>query len=291
MKNKKVLIGLGIVILAAILCIGGVSLSNKSSLDNDAETINNDVDANIKDIDGNDIISIDENGNVSYSYTDEEILNVQEYMNTYNHIAIELTCNEYMFDAENNLEQSTMTGRYLSEMYLDEKTADTRDFTEYESGQLWDEMPVIDFEKTFGFDYTQYNKAFDIGIAFVTAQGLSIDLENATMSDELYEEYGDRWYRIDNASSIVEKIMSGTEYDAINAATCSYVLSEDNTGNIFLDYFTATVNYTKDDKILSKCITCSFTLFIDDEEMSDGCTCGSEADCSSDDGCETDCNM
>ena len=221
-------------------------------------------------------------------------------MNTSNHIAIELDTNEYVFDKDNNLEKSTMTGRYLSEMYLDKKTADTRDFTKYESGQLWDEMPKVDFKKTFGFDYSQYDKAFDLGIAFVNAQGFSIDLDNATMSQDIYEQSGEMWYEMNNMdknSPMVEKMMSGVKYDAINAVSCSYVIDKDNTDNLYIKYFTATVNYTKDKKNISKCITCKFILFGDDsdEEMTDSCGFGEASDCntgeSNGNGCESDCDM
>lgn len=308
MKYKKIAIGIGGIVIAVVLCVCGIMVFNNTG-DADKKQDNTEALAteqvteedgeqiSQKDADGNDIITMNNDGSISYSYENEDILAVQEYMNTYDHIGIYYEVIDYIPDED----KSNVVGRYLSEVYINEKTDDTREFTNAEDASDWEGAPVADFKEVFGVSNKQYDKAFDLVIGIANAKGFNIDLDHAAMNESLYESYGDMLYDMNEYSYNSKAIMSGQDYDEVSPANCAYVLAKDNTGNLFLNYFTSTTIYTKDNKDVYRYITCRFTLFLNEgdnnmqsSEMS-GCDCNSDTDCNTGEdngvGCETDCEM
>ncbi len=293
-KKQKIATGIVVIVLASVFGIffivnkpntkkHSVSDTQATSTQEDMQTSSNNVDSN-----GEDIISEDGNGNVSYSFENKDMLSAQKYMNTYNHIAIELIKNNYKVD--DNAQNSNST-RYLSEMYLNKNMVDTRDFSNYKEEQLWDDMPKIEFANIFNFSCTDYKNPFDIIMETVKNQGIDLNIDSTDLDENANKEYGEKWYVINDANIDLTKAMEGTKYDKIESSVCAYVYKEDNTGNLYLTEAAATIKYNLNGESYIKDITCNFILFIDDENTSGGCSCGDDTDCSSGKECKTDCEM
>lgn len=292
-SSKKIAIGvaIAIVIIAGIVGFSISRNSNKTNDNDDTPVISYD---NNKDANGNDIITVDDDGKINYSYQNEYLIAAQEYMNTYNHLYLEFLETEDI-QYEDGTVDSKLLKRYLSEIYLNEKTNDTKDLTNYTSDQDYDKVPMVDFEKVFGFDNTEYNKAFDLTMAFIKNQGFNLDFDNAALNEDIFEQYGERVYVLNGESPIFDTIIADIDYDEILGTGCNYVIAKDNTGNWALHYINICVEYAKDDAKITKTVECIVDPIIDDPEYLSGCGCNSNADCNTGENngvnCETDCEM
>lgn len=240
---------------------------------------------NIKDSDNSTDGTNDTNTNTDnlditeIKFTDEKILNAQEYMNSYDVITIKKTISSNVITTEpeyssefsaikdicTEIDLSTMTDR----------TVLTDDYTNVNATEL-------NFEDEFGFNYKGYDNTFDISLAVAQAHGFNLNLENSELDENLKEVYGQYVYTLKDNSSVIDTILADLDYDEILESSCTYRMSN------YISYFDARIKYTKNKQI----VFYNLCLQIGLPESDAGCGCGcggtDESTCGDDD-CTT-CN-
>lgn len=289
--SKKIAIGVAIAIAA--IGIGSFSIITKNNKEpdefNDAET--SDIDTVV------DAFTINGDNSIDYTYTDEDILSVQENMNSFDYMGITKTETVAEYNEDGEVLSRDIISNITTEIDLIKKIDDTRNVIDYAGGNPL-ELPEADFEETFGFDYTLYDNAFDIMTILFYTQGITTNLEDSIKLDAMYEEYGQMVYPLYNDTGIIEDMLSEIDYDEVIDSGCTYsTYSDEYEQKPYIDYMTAFIYYKKDNKIYHKSIVYAMylikyedTVWSDSVSMSN-CTCGSSTDCSSGDECETDCEM
>lgn len=213
------------------------------------------------------------------TFTDEKILEAQEYMNLYDVIIIRKTTStntittepEYsaeffaISDVCTEIDLSTMTDR----------TVITEDYSN-------EDATMLDFENEFGFNYKGYDNIFDISLAVAQTHGFNLNLENAVLDEDLKEVFGQNVYTLQDDSSVINKILIDLDYDELLETSCTYRMDS------YINYFNARIKYIKD----GQTVFYNLCLQIGLPESDAGCGCGcggtDESTCGDDD-CTT-CN-
>lgn len=293
MKGSSKKIAIGVAIVIAAIGIGSFSIIARSNKEpdefNDTETsdINTVVDA----------FTINDDNSIDYTYTDEDILSVQENMNSFDYMGITKIETIAAYDLDGEVISNDTISSITTEIDLINKVDDTRNTIDYVGGDVLD-LPIVDFESTFGFDYTLYDNAFDVVTILCETQGITTNLEDADKSDDLYEEYGQIIYTLNNDTGVIQNMLSEVDYDEIIDFGCTYgTYSDWYNSKPYIDYIITSISYEKDNTIYYKSTTYKMylmkyedTVWYDSVVMSN-CSCGSDTDCSSGDECETDCEM
>lgn len=276
MKNKKVVIGLGI--FAVIAIIIGIIIASFNLKDVE--------DKNILDVlkNANDIERTEDN---DYGYTEEKLVDMVNYMNTFDSIAVikaDLTTVEYEDGTYDFITRAHVVsavefaGDYETTISID----DENDL----------EQTTLDFQEYFGFDWKECSKPMDIFVRILDNNGFDADIEGGELNQALYGVYGQRSYVIECDEKLVDDYMEGIDYDEITSAYWDYIVEEDTNGNDYINYVRLIIDYTKGTTKYSREIDFVFYVYdavYDSNDM--GCGCGSDTDCNSGNDCESGCEM
>lgn len=223
---------------------------------------------------------------------ENEILKIQENMDLSDKITIRKGISKDILN-EDSID-STIEEYIISEIDIIKNTDITKDYTNYKDGQDTSELETLNFEDVFNFNYTKYDNSFDIIMNLLKAQGINTDLENATLDESLYEKFGQRTYRLNRNSKVLDNIISSLDYDNIIDSYCEYTLSGDDT-NSFIGYIDIRIKYEKDDKTMFYTVNYVIELFDENgnENISCGCSDNEEGICDGTCGeidCDGNCN-
>ena len=244
MKNKKnIFIGIGIAV-AAILIIGiFIGITNKNKED--------DIPKQMKPG-----YKINEDNSIDYYYTDKNILEVQENMDSYNYIGLSVVETYREYDENGEIVNFERTKDVYSEIDLIKYTDYTLDTSKWTgSGDVLD-LPEKNFYENFGFDYKNFNTSFDIVHALLNANNISITLESDIINEDDYEEYGQIYYKLNDDVGIIDKLLEDIEYDEIVDKNVHWCIGKDTYyARPIIENIGASVVYKKDNKCYMKTVS------------------------------------
>ena len=126
-----------------------------------------------------------------------------------------------------------------NKIFLDKEDPDNYEPTEKELADA-----TITFEEAFGFDFKDYNNVYDLSCAIARTQGSVPESFvgskiNVQMYDDLYEEYGKKYYFYENENFDPQI----EDYDEILSKQFKIVTNIDNLGKEHLQFIDASIIY------------------------------------------------
>lgn len=247
--NKKIITIASIIIGLILIIVLAVKFNNDDTTSPDENPI---IDK-FNDIDKTDSIIVhDEDGSVLYEFEDENLIDIVEYVNTFDYMTFIYYETEYIIN-NNQTELTDTITHIVSDIDFIKNRDCTIDILKLEDNQDPFTAPRLDFTETFGFDYKKYENAFDIVMKVAKEAGVSTDFENSTpaeYNEQMYNEMYRKIYNLNNENlPIIQDIIHSIEYDKILETKCfysTYYSDEYKGGQI--EYIIATVTYTKDGK-------------------------------------------
>lgn len=176
----------------------------------------------------------------------------EAYFTDANYITVEKVERTIIEDADGNSE--TIYDTYLvSDIDLNYGSDDTSDYSKLLSEEKQDDSLVenIDFEKAFGFSY-KGKTGYEVLKMLLESNGIDGDMNQAEYDQNTNAATKQDIYKVMDACSILDQMISGVTYDEIIDSRVFYQVLEVSDGIIIPDYITAVVKYRKDDEIITK---------------------------------------
>lgn len=239
MKDKKK-IAIGILVILVMTSVGiliGYNLPSAKSV----ESVNNNKDQSVD--------LGDENVDIPEKIDEKELNAIIEYMNSFDSVAFVKSSSANIF--EGNDHAFSREQYIVSEVDLVKGTDETID--RMTGSETFEQK--LNFKDVFGIDAKDYYEPFSLMKDVLKEQGINTDFLKASLDVEMYEITGQKTYRLENDSEIIQKMIENLDYDEILDSYCYFTVTDTTSGESYIQFIGAKVEYRKGNTATSKNLT------------------------------------
>lgn len=170
------------------------------------------------------------------------------------YVTIEKVVRTTIDDGDGNSNTSYET-YVVSDVNLKEEKDFTSEYTEalaedeFADGKVKD----IDFEKTYGFAYTDQT-GLELLEKLLFANGIDGNLSSVTLDKEAEKTIGLKQYVLNEPCSITKQLLENEAYEYVLEEKVFYQTMEQKDGTVIPDYFSAVVQFTDGKQTVTKSV-------------------------------------